>query len=222
MRFTSALLRVLALSFGVFVLAAPGWATLVTSLGTGAQLAGGTVTVTFTSGGPITTALIIDNGGGQGLATAADGSFTFSVTGNTFTHPWTLTNNTVGNPITSVLFDLRGSVSLFDTTADNAVCGPEGPTYGCGTFDSSTGEPGALRISGPTITSSFEILAWPDPSNLGDMFFQERINWGSGVVQGTPATWYDDTDVVPEPASVLLTGIGLIAACLWRRRQVRG
>jgi len=217
------------LLFGLLLLAAPGRADLIQSLATGAQLAGATVTVTFTNGGPMTTATIIDNGGGQGFASSADGSFTFSVTGNTFTNSWTLTNNTSGNAITSVVFDLSGSIfhALFDTTSHSAVCGPEGPTYNCGTWASDTGEPGALWVSGPTIlASSAEFSLWPGVpalANAGDMFLAEQINFGgSGLTTTAPAVWYDDTDlyVVPEPASFFLGGIGLFTAYLWRRRAL--
>ena len=208
---------------GLLLLAAPGRADLVGSLATGDQMAGGTLYVTFSTAG-VLSAPIVAGGPGQGMTVANAAFFTFSVTGDTFTHVWTLTNNTAvgagGDTITSILFDLAGSISLFDNSPDSA------DTSTWGTPDSEKGRPGAVMCptcSGPLWTAAAELVPWSNPINTGDMFVQERVTWGNNnFTAGQTVTWADDTDiwVIPEPATLLLAGSALLAVGFLRRRRL--
>jgi len=115
------------------------------------------------------------------------------------------------------LFDLAGSISLFDNSPDSTDIS----TWG--TPNSEKGRPGAVMCggcSGPLWTAAAEETPWANASNLGDMFVQERITWGNNnFTAGQTVTWADDTDfiIIPEPATLLLAASALLAIGLLRR-----
>ena len=177
----------------------------IESSATGADMAGGHVTVTF-FGGPMATGTITAMGT-TGTATFP-GSFLFTVAGDTSVADWTLTNLDAGaaaRQITAVSIDLTGSKSLFD---NNSL--PSTPL-------SLTGVAGATYVSGPAIAGSGEVNPWTSASNLGDMFTAENVSWGGfmipAILPGGMAVWHDDTDriVVPEPAALFLVTIAAFA-----------
>lgn len=185
-------------------------AQFIESVATGADMAGGHVTVTF-FGGPMATGTITALGT-TGTATFP-GSFLFTVAGETSVADWTLTNLDAGpaaRQITSVSIDLTGSKSLFDNGSL-----PSTPL-------SLGGVAGAAFVSGPAIAGSGEVNPWTSASNLGDMFTAENVSWGGfmipAILPGGTAVWHDDTDriVVPEPAALSLTAVAawlVLAAC---------
>ncbi|MBU4333088.1 MAG: PEP-CTERM sorting domain-containing protein, partial [Candidatus Omnitrophica bacterium] len=90
--------------------------------------------------------------------------------------------------------------------------------WGCGTSNKSivgdeyqllgTGEPhGALRFTG-----EFDTLTWRSLTN-------EYWNGFTVGVEGTAEEIRNENNTVPEPASMLLFGTGLVGAVLRRRRK---
>jgi hypothetical protein len=192
------------------MLSAPICATTVNSFATGNDLNGALLTVSFGSGAQFTVPIA---GDGVVTGSASGSGFFFSVTGDTGTNPWVLTNLSVGDDIINVLFDLTTSISIFD---DSTI--PSTP-------NSLGGVTGVVRISGPMESSSGEAVPWPDPMNLGDLWLHEGISWSPGIF-GPNLTykWEDDTDIpatsaVPVPASVWLFGSGLLGLVGLARRK---
>lgn len=174
----------------------------------GNQLAGGRITVFFSDGTVILKPLIAMPNQTGGAEQA--GLFKFTVTGETFGADWTLTNDNPKFFITQVQIDLRGSISLFD---DDSV--PSTP-------DSADGVQGVSRNMGPVETLSVEFVPWPSRQNLGDMFQVERILWGPGVFASNMTfVWHDDTDVVPEPATLALLSMGLAGVAIKARKKLK-
>ena len=186
------------------------YATVVGAQAFGDDMAGGTITVTYTSGA-MRTQVINAGAPGQGFVNDP-GFFDFDVTGDTFLSDWKLTNLN-DEIITLVEFDLSNSNSLFDSGGL-----PDTP-FGY------AGRAGAVptNAGAPTITNSFESDPWTDPMNLGDEYLKETIEYFNQDFRiGQTSTWRDDTDIIgtitnpetPEPTTltlVLLGGLGLVA-----------
>jgi hypothetical protein len=196
---------------GILAGAIPALADGIEYYATGDQMAGGLLTVLFAISGPVG-APIVAAAGNTGSATAP-GMYAFSVSGDTFANPWSLINLSTFDTILSANFNLHGSISVFDTTDPNP-----------GTINSASGRSGAVQIGPPppTITGSAEWDPWLNPTNLGDIYWQEEINWGLGDFgPGLTSQWDDDTDyIVPEPATFVLLGAAVAMAGLWRRRRL--
>lgn len=189
--------------------AGAAWGTVI-SAATGAQMAGGMVEVTFYGGGSASATIVAS--GDDGIA-SFPGLFSFSVAGETSLAVWTLTN-----------LDPRDIMSF------TIYLDPVGPSSSMSLFDDGTvpstpeslgGVAGAVWVGGPAISSSGESGSWADASNLGDMFTAETITWGGfmvpGIGTGATATWNDDTDVIPEPATIGLLSLGALS--LLRRKR---
>ena len=203
------------LATGLSCCARPAYAISIDSLALGSDMAGGFVTVTF-FGGPMDTAPIVAMGT-AGVATSP-GSFSFSVTGDTNTATWSLTNfggiGSAPRSITSVVIDLTTSNSLFDD--DSAPSTP----------DSLSGVKDVVYVSGPPIAGSGEITLWLNALNTGDLYRAEFVSWGGFMIPaltpGATAEWMDDTDkIVPEPSSALLCLVGLMLLALKTCRFAR-
>jgi hypothetical protein len=197
----------------LLVVAGSARAQFIESVATGADMAGGHVTVTF-FGGPMATGTITAVGT-TGTATFP-GSFLFTVAGETSAADWTLTNLDAGaaaRQITAVSIDLTGSKSLFDNDSL-----PSTPL-------SLGGVPGATFVSGPVIAGSGEVVPWTSASNLGDMFTAENVSWGGflipAILPGGTAVWHDDTDrtTVPEPIALFLVAVAAWACLATCRRK---
>ena len=72
------------------------------------------------------------------------------------------------------------------------------------TPDSASGVAGAVSLTGPGIAAGGEVNPWTDPANLGDMFTGENLSFTSFLGLGATMTWHDDTDFVPEPATLTI------------------
>jgi len=185
------------------LLAPPASAVPVTAFSTGADLVGGTLTVTFLFSGSFTFP-IAPGAPGEGQV-FVPGIVAFSVLGDTESTTWSMTNLTETDLLMSSVFNLNfpGLISLFDASVPNP-----------GTFDSGPGLSGILVVGGPAVAiSAVESVPWGDPDNAGDMFLVETINW-NGFVPGATALWLDDTDAefdIPEPSAAWLIGSGLAA-----------
>jgi len=156
---------------GCLPLCSPVWADSVSDPALGSQLIGGVVTVTR-FGGVLNSAAFVVDGTGASATALGSGAFALTVSpGDTALATWTLTNTdpSVGflNNITAVTVDLTLSgISLFDSGSE-----PSTP-------DSGPGIPGVIHVAGVAISSATELLPWPDPTNLGDMFRVASIEFG--------------------------------------------
>ncbi len=193
----------------------PAWAGPVSDLALGSQLDGGVVTVTR-FGGVLTSATFVAAGAGASATAPGPSGFALTVSpGDTALATWTLTNTDLTpiffNNITAVTIDLTLSgISLFDSGSV-----PSTP-------DSGPGIAGVISVAGVPIGSATDLLPWPDPANLGDMFRAVSITFDGPIGPGATSSWMDDTDVtaaVPGPTSLILVGTGLLL--LIRRSRVQ-
>jgi hypothetical protein len=69
-------------------------------------------------------------------------------------------------------------------------------------------------VPGVAIVGATDLLPWPDPANLGDMFRAVSITFSGAIGPDDSSSWRDDTDVtdMPKPSTMVLlgTGIGVI------------
>lgn len=210
----------------ILVFAPTAQAKVVDSTNYGDELAGGLLSVHFSfipvGGGPLETGTVTATIVGDPLTHT--GSFTdptfpfaFSVSGETFSALWTLTNTTAPGVdpfveyISKIEIDLRPSRGGIDPSLFDNDSLPSTPFSGAGVL----GVVPDVSSTGPAPTSAVESLPWTDASNLGDMYGMETLTWtGLGpamIAPGQSFVWHDDTDlVVPEPISLTLLGIGAI------------
>ncbi|MBX7168566.1 MAG: PEP-CTERM sorting domain-containing protein [Pirellulales bacterium] len=226
----AALLRsTLAVATCLAVFIAPATATIIEPINYADDLAGGLVTVHFSSifsGTPLeigsVTMTLIGTPLTHTASTPYHPNFGFIVSGETSSAIWEIDNFSpvVDDPlavyISKVEIDLRPSrggvqPSLFD---DGST--PSTPLSG-------TGVAGVIPIiisTGAAPSSAVESLPWTDPSNLGDMYGKLTLTW-SGTDMLAPEKnfkWFDDTDLVPEPSSFALLGAGLAGFAFAARR----
>ena len=201
---------ILTSCLAVMLIASTASATLVYSTGTGNQMAGGTLTVTFQNAGAVAAPIVAGPAALEGSATVP-GAFSFSVIGDTFANLWSLTNLKDDDFIVVADFFLPPSISLFDDDSS-----PSTP-------DNLAGELGATSVAGPLIVASNEYFPWLDAQNLGDVYLGEVIQWAQNTFPtGQTCTWWDDTDYsdyipIPEPATISLLGLGSLV--LLRKRR---
>lgn len=219
-RFFVAVVVVVSLS----LVASQCQATIVGAQSFGNELAGGRITVTYASGN-VQAAPIVVGAPDEGTASVLN-FFTFSVSGDTFLNEWKLSNDTTGDVIRLVEFDLTGTTA----TDPNGVIHSPGVLFDDGsspsTLNGFAGRSGAQYVAGPAILNSLEQAPWLDAMNLGDEFVKEFIEYGN-FGPGLTSVWRDDTDIVgtdtgpelPEPSSAAL--LLLSTACLGLGRRQR-
>lgn len=191
----------------------------VQSFAQGSDLAGGTLTIEWSTGGGViigVTAAPIVAGGVAGTAIVpaplGGGTAFFTVSGDTFTNDWILENNSQFW-IASATFDLSTSLSLFD---DDSL--PSTPNSALGLNDVAY----QAISTAPMEIFADELTPWPSIANLGDMYLRERIEWDivntfNAFLPMQHYVWRDDTDVVPAPGSLAL--LGLAGVAVGRRRR---
>jgi hypothetical protein len=209
---TSHVNRLILAAAGVAIIIAngsrPASATIVESESTGTELSTTLLSVKFKTAG-VKSAVV--QGGpavGQGSVTVG-GFFSFTVTGETFRNRWTLRNLTTGDFIESAVFDLTTTSALFDDGSPSD------------TPNSDVGRKGVSMAIGVAPTKSFEHVPWPNAMNKGDLYLKETLEWGVNTFgPGMFCSWDDDTDdylKIPEPAAVILAGVGFAAIGQVRR-----
>lgn len=197
----------------------------INSMATGADMAGARVIVDWElPGGPVVsiTGIWVASGPDSGFCTVLDpiapapgaGFAHFAVSGDTFVSNWIIDNRSDWW-IRRVTFDLTPSISLYDDSPVN----PDSPGSAAGR-DSVVYDP--INSSAPAHLLSDEILPWGDGKNLGDIWLGEFIEWAPAGAPGsfgafTTYSYFDDTDTIPAPATVLMVaGGGMLAS---RRRR---
>lgn len=193
-------------------------AALIQSDALGSDLAGGRVTVFFhdSSGMPLgpVSAPIVAAAGDTGTATGGPplpvlGSWTFRVSGDTYSNPWILDNQT-DFFIRRIEIRLLGSISLFDDRT------PPDPLDTPGSF---AGREGVTHVSGPLQILADEFDPWAQQKNTGDIWHSEFIDWPLFAFGGfTTYTWMDDTDIVPNPSAAAILGAACVVLSARRRR----
>lgn len=186
---------------------------------TGADMAGLSVTVTFTSGAASNCIWAAGIGTSGGCSAAG---FSIEQTGDTFTEPWTLTNLLpTGGGISLLEMDgaparLTTSGIVFDRTF-GGVFGTEGSFLGGDATGTTTD-----ASNGSAVYSN--LVAVMPVAPVGDLFHTLTIRFdGNGLVE--TAEFVADTDtigfLIPEPGTVTLMGLGLVALAARYRRVAR-
>lgn len=199
----------LLLALGAF---SPGAILFQGAPALGSDLAGGSITVTFTGGGTAS-ATITNPSGSLGQATNA-GNFAFQVCCETSGNDWTLTNNS-NLDIISFVIALAGSRSAFDNGAtpyaDFSGTHPSAP-------NGLTNAPGGVDtiFSGVSFTDQITDV---QPVGAQNMYRTLTLTPATPLAPGATALFAADTDVeaVPEPSTVIPVLVGL-AAIAHRRR----
>jgi len=190
----------------------------------GDQLAGGRLTISWMPGpgGPIltTSAPIFAAGPAHGRAILPDPfgnpfpGAVFDMIGDTNVGDWRLAN-LADATIVSAIFDLNGSISLFDDDSN-----PSTPGSLAGLNDVLFNP---ILSTAPPELSANEFHPWLQAKNTGDLFHQEAILWPLPTLQdpfftfGLVYYWFDDTDVIPAPSGFVILGLG--GALAARRRR---
>ena len=190
---------------------------------TGNEMVGMSVTAFF-AGAPSQTAIWTAGGGLSGSAVGT--GWSLSQTGDTFSAPWTLANNT-GNSMTRLLIDAGDGSTVFDRTFGNAQ----------GTPGSASGNdfevPGPLPPFNILATYRDQVALTGNPP-VGDLFRNLDVMFTSvgGFPTGSNLTFLADTDSalirddvrpapVPEPGLFALLGSGLavVGSAAWRHHR---
>jgi hypothetical protein len=196
--------------------------TSITDLVTGSGMAGLTVTLTTNTGASSNATWAAISGSQGGASTA---SWSLNATGNTFAALWQFSYSGTAPVASLVLNGVPGNIS-FDRAAPN----PGSPgSFGGSDFTVDLNNDGLADNPAWTITYS-RPLGVGGSAPLGDEFGVLTIDFGTGGFTGQSFSFLQDSDIfvpasngggntVPEPASLLLAGLGLSALAFVRRRH---
>jgi len=188
----------------------------------GDMMDGMEVTAGFASGGS-ETATWADVALGQGQAAGTD--WTLFESGDTWDHNWELSNGTATGIITSLLIDAGAGDTVFDVWAD--AVGTDGSAYGLALDVVSA--PADLAIVA-TYSGQVALSGYAPVGDLYRYLSLEFTNQG-GLGSGEYLIFRTDTDnllyagdiepqrPIPEPATVLLLGLGIGGLGVFRRRK---
>ena len=179
---------------------------------TGADMAGMEVTATFQDG---TTDTAVWAATGMRSGAASGNGWTLSEDGDTIGEcldadckqmdgVWTL-ENTIDNAIQSLMINAMAGDIVFDKFLDKVYT--PGSNVGR-TFlaDDQTRVP--------------DSAVYGDPVSDPDLFGKLTLTWENGFANGDSLRFMADTDAVPEPATLLLTVLGLLGFGFGARRKM--
>jgi hypothetical protein len=194
---------------------------------TGDLMAGMQVSGLFSNGSTQTCTWVVTGAGSGGCTAgnAADGSFSLNQAGDSFTNPFQLANLSTQALLLVLTINGAPGNTVFDIVSTPGLT--PGSDFGLAVSGfTSTGAPNGLG------TYSNIVNVNPDAAQ-GDLYAQLGIDFGAGLAPGLAATFLADTDSiglrgglpgstadpngVPEPMTVLLCGVSLIAIGLIRR-----
>jgi hypothetical protein len=177
---------------------------------TGSMMDGMSVTVTY-SDGSSDTASWADTGSDSGAATVA-GMWSLSMSGDTFSNNWTFEN--FSNLLVSEVFVDAG---VGDTVFDVLDNGTNSPGSALGDYS---------HLYDGTVLYSGSVAI--DDTFYGDLYRYMDIELATDLSGGESFSFLSDTDnleipgdiqPVPEPATMLLSALGLGGAFFMRRRR---
>lgn len=168
-----------------------------------------------------------DTGPGAGSVTGLGGLFTLSLSGDTFSADWNLTNNS-GSLLTRLSINAAFGDVLFDINPDDDPSAASTPGSGRGlAFTDRTALGGNVDV---TYSIPIGILGVAPVGDLYGILIIDFLGLDAGGV-ASDYTFGADTDnlaqaddpdgVVPVPGALplLATGLGLIGLAGWRRRR---
>ncbi len=196
----------------------PAYSTVIKSSITGADMAGINVTAYFAGGGSETATWVTTSTDGsiafqEGYVGGAFGTgWSLTQQGETFGQfgpggqllgVWTLDNGS-GNSLVRIAIDALMADIVFDN-----LFGAEG-TVGSG--------PGRDFTSGPTNAPGS--VVYSDLYSAPDLYGSLTLDWGvTGFASGNTFQFMADTEMVPEPATVLLFAAGLLGLAGTRAKR---
>jgi len=154
---------------------------------------------------------LLDGGGGGGLTKNGLGTLTLSSAGNTYTGPTLISNGTLATDLTGSLG--TGNVTVADLAGASLTLG-----NGSSIADTATlffGDAGTITLNNASSDTVFGITQIDDSQSIGAGIYTAAQLNSFFVVSSFTGT--GTLTVVPEPATTLLGGLGLLG--ILRRRR---